>query len=91
MAFTIQFDPQKAQSNFRKHGVRLTDAAAVLGDAQALSIEDHDHDEERWVTLGDDGNGRILVVVYTYRDPNLVRLISARKAQPREIQQYRGG
>ncbi|HLD08411.1 MAG TPA: BrnT family toxin [Methylophilaceae bacterium] len=91
MAFTIQFDPQKAQSNFRKHGIRLTDAATVLSDARALSMEDCDHDEERWITLGEDSNGRILVVVYTYRDPNFVRLISARKAQPREIQQYRGG
>lgn len=91
MAFTIQFDPQKARSNLNKHAVRLTDAATVLSDAQALTLADHDHNEERWVTLGEDSKGRILVVVYTYRDPNFVRLISARKAQPREIQQYRGG
>jgi uncharacterized DUF497 family protein len=54
-------------------------------------MEDNDHDEPRWVTLGDDGNGQILVVVYTYRDPNYIRLISARRATSHEISQYTGG
>ena len=89
--FTIQFDPAKARINLRKHGVHLAQAAAALSDERALSLEDNDHDEKRWVTIGDDGTGRVLVVVYTYRNPNYVRLISARRAQPQEIQQYSAG
>jgi uncharacterized DUF497 family protein len=86
--FQIQFDPAKARSNFKKHGVRLADGEAVLSDPNALTLEDTDHDEQRWVTLGDDGSGAILVVVYTYRNPNYVRLISARRALAHEAQQY---
>jgi len=91
MTFRIQFDPAKARQNLRKHKVRLADAEAVLHDPRALTMEDNDHDEHRWVTLGDDGSGQILVVVYTYRDPNFIRLISARAATPHEISQYAGG
>ena len=90
MKFKIQFNADKAARNLTKHKVRLGDAEAVLYDSSALTLEDNDHDELRWVTIGDAGGGQILVVVYTYRDPNFIRLISARKAQPQEISQYRG-
>ncbi len=87
-SFKIQFDPMKARVNFVKHGVRLTDGESVLSDSNALTIEDYDHYERRWVTIGDDGSGKILVVVYTYRTPNYVRLISVRKALPQEVTHY---
>ncbi|SQF98213.1 Protein of uncharacterised function (DUF497) [Paucimonas lemoignei] len=90
MKTRIQFDAAKATRNFAKHRVRLADAEAVLYDPIALTVEDNDHDEQRWVTIGADGSGQILVVVYVYRDPNFIRLISARKAHPQEISQYRG-
>ena len=90
MKFRIQFDPAKARQNLAKHKIRLTDAEAVLQDPSALTLEDNDHDELRWVTIGNDGSGQILVAVYTYRDPNFIRLISARKAEPQEISHYRG-
>jgi uncharacterized DUF497 family protein len=51
-------------------------------------IEDRDHDEERWVVVGKDAKDRILVVAYTYRDPNFVRIISARLASKSERRQY---
>lgn len=89
--FRIQFDPEKARKNLRKHGVRLADAESVLYDERALTIEDEDHDEQRWVAIGDDGTGRILVVAYTYRDPDYIRLISAREATSHEIEAYYGG
>lgn len=88
--FNIQFDPAKARLNLAKHKVRLADADAAFYDPSALTLEDNDHDEPRWVTIGNDGSGQILVVVYTYRDPNFIRLISARKATPQEIGHYRG-
>jgi uncharacterized DUF497 family protein len=90
MKFRIQFDPAKARHNLAKHKVRLADAEAALHDPNALTLEDNDHDEPRWVTIGDDGSGQVLVAVYTYRDPNFIRLISVRKAEPQEINQYRG-
>jgi uncharacterized protein len=89
-SFSIQFDRFKAKVNLRKHGVRLSEGESVLYDPHALTLEDHLHDERRWVTLGNDGTGQILVVVYTYRDPDFIRLISARKAERHEINEYQG-
>lgn len=86
--FRVQFDPDKAHSNLKKHGVNLADAESVLSDPHALTLEDNNHDEQRWVTLGNDGSGTMLVVVYTYRTPNYIRLISARRALAQEIRHY---
>lgn len=82
-----EWDPAKAASNFQKHGIRFADAVTALEDDLALTIEDSTVEEERWVTLGRDGLGRVLVVVYTWRGEHL-RLISARKATRRERWQY---
>ena len=72
--------PAKAQQNVRTHGVSFADAATALEDQRALTDRDvSSDDEERWVTMGIDGEGRVLVVVYTWRGKNL-RLISARNA-----------
>jgi uncharacterized DUF497 family protein len=51
--------------------------------------EDRSHQEERFVALGMDAFGRTLVVVYIYRDPDTIRLISARQADASERKQYR--
>ncbi|HSM15688.1 MAG TPA: BrnT family toxin [Gemmatimonadales bacterium] len=83
----FEWDPGKAQANRRKHGVDFVDATMVLYDEHALTLADPTPDEERFVTLGLDAFGRILVVVYTWRDDR-IRLISARKATARERQQY---
>jgi uncharacterized DUF497 family protein len=61
----------------------------VLEDDAAITISDEHPNEERFVIIGLDALGRILVVVYTWRGDN-IRLISARKATPRERQQYEG-
>jgi len=83
-----EWDPAKAQSNWKKHGIRFSDAATVLSDERALTIRDpFATAEERWITVGLDALGRILVVVYTWR-AETVRLISARKATPREREAY---
>jgi uncharacterized protein len=61
-----EWDPKKARLNFRKHGIRFADALSVLKDARVLTITEQSADgEERWITLGTDAVGRILVVVYT--------------------------
>lgn len=84
----IEFDPSEAASNVRKHGVGFADAEQALRDPLAVTIEDPDAEsEQRFVTLGMDSLGRVLVVVYTLRGER-VRLISARKASRGESEQY---
>jgi uncharacterized DUF497 family protein len=83
----MRMDPKKAASNLRKHGISFADAVIVLEDEMALTCGDDRPNEKRYVTIGADDVGRILVVVYTYRGTR-IRIISARKATPRERQQY---
>ncbi len=84
----FEWDPGKAATNLAKHGTHFADAIAVFEDDFALTIRDPDlKDEERWITIGVDMLGRILVVVYTWRGEG-IRLISARPATPRERRQY---
>jgi uncharacterized DUF497 family protein len=76
-----EWDPQKAEANRKAHGVGFADAMTVLEDDFALTREDSDAEgEQRFVTLGMDATGTLLVVVYTYREPDIIRLISAWKA-----------
>lgn len=85
---SYEWDPAKAQANFAKHGVRFADAVTVLEDDLALTMRDpFSEEEERWITLGRDAVGRLLVVIYTWRGET-VRLISARPATARETTQY---
>ena len=84
----IEFDPAKARANLAKHKVSFAHAEQVLHDPDAVTIEDPDAlGEQRFVTLGMDALGRILVVVHTPRGDR-IRLISARKASRGEAQQY---
>lgn len=84
----IEFDPAKARANLRKHRVGFADAEQALRDPFAVTIEDPDAEgEQRFVTLGMDSLGRVLVVVHTPRG-NRTRLISARKASKGEVEQY---
>lgn len=83
-----EWDPAKAQANLRKHGIRFADAVTALEDDLALTVGDlHLAGEERWITLGMDGLGRLLVVVFTWR-ADIIRIISARRATPLEHRQY---
>lgn len=84
----IEFDPNKAQANFKKHKISFAHAEQALRDPYAITIEDPDSKgEQRFVTLGMDALGRVLIVVYTPRGDK-IRLISARKASRGEAEQY---
>jgi uncharacterized DUF497 family protein len=83
----VEWDPAKAASNFRKHHVRFADSLAALEDERAITIRDFETDEERWVSIGSDNLGRVLVVVYTLRG-HRIRVISARRATRKERAQY---
>lgn len=75
-----EWDPHKAHLNHEKHGVRFSEQVTSLADERALTMRDVSAEtEERWVTMGLDGFGRLLVVAYTWRGDR-VRIISARKA-----------
>jgi uncharacterized DUF497 family protein len=87
---TYQWDNDKAKANLRKHGIDFADAVSVFSDDLAITIPDERFDEERFITVGMDAFGRVLVVVYTWRG-NEIRLISARKATRRERKQYEEG
>jgi uncharacterized protein len=84
----IQFDPAKAESNFKKHKVSFADAESVFYDPLAIHIQDPDSKEEdRLVAIGLGTTNQVLVVVYTYRGDD-IRLISVRRATRREIKDY---
>jgi len=86
-----QWDPAKAKANVKKHGVEFADAVGVFDDPGALTIEDPDSEEEqRFLAIGLDVLGRLIVVAFTYRGDDL-RLISARKATRKEISIYEKG
>ena len=73
------WDPNKATANLRKHGIHFASAVTALEDERAISVREERSDEERWISLGMDSIGRLLVVVYTWRGDDL-RLISPRPA-----------
>ena len=85
----VEWDPRKASTNLRKHGVDFHEAASVLDDPLSTTFPDPDHslEEARFLTIGASPSGRILVVAHTDRG-DAVRLISARRATPRERKFY---
>ena len=85
----FEWDPLKAEANRRTHGVSFAEAVTVLEDNFALTREDPDAVEElRFVTLGMSNLGNLFVVVYVYREPDVIRVISAWKANKRQRELY---
>jgi uncharacterized DUF497 family protein len=82
-----EWDPEKAATNYARHGVHFADAVGAFEDERALTEPDTTTSEERFRTLGVDFLGRLVVVVYTYRGEN-IRLIHARKATARHRKTY---
>jgi uncharacterized protein len=82
-----QWDKDKAATNLSKHGIDFADAVSVFSDDLAITTQDERFDEERFITIGMDVFGQVLVLVYTFRG-NQIRVISARKATRRERKQY---
>ena len=87
----FEWDPRKAAANLRKHSVSFEEARTVFLDEEALLRPDEDHsdDEDRFLLLGLTGRLRVLVVCHCYRqEDEVIRVISARKANALERQQY---
>jgi uncharacterized protein len=87
---SFEWDPQKAARNLSKHSADFADAVTALEDELALTLDDKYPYEQRFITIGTDALGRVLVVVYTFRG-EVIRIISAREATPRERRQYTEG
>lgn len=93
MQLLFEWDPAKAASNLRKHGLDFDTAAQVFHDPLALTLYDDDHSEqeERWITLGQVESRKLVVVAHTWRENDTttrVRIISARLATKHEERQY---
>lgn len=91
----FEWDRNKSRSNRRKHGVTFETASLVFEDPNQLSIQDRfEGREERWQTMGLINGLAVLIVAHTFGDDGgeeVVRIISARKATPRERQRYYEG
>ena len=90
-ALRFTWDSAKARANVAKHGVSFPEAQTVFLDERARLIDDpdHSHEEARFLLLGLSARLRVLVVVHAYREvTGVIRIISARRATPRERQQY---
>jgi len=88
---SADFNPKKDAANIKKHGVSLSEGDGVLSDPLALTVEDDSaEDEQRFVTIGMNVFGTLMVVVHTpWRDGP--RIISVRKPDPRERRDYEKG
>ena len=93
--YQFEWDPVKARRNLKDHKIAFERGATVFLDPEALSEfdEEHSEEEDRWITLGLDRTGSLLVVCHTYREETAesarIHLISARKATKDEGAQYR--
>jgi len=88
----FEWDPRKAALNLAKHAVSFEEALTAFGDPLAQIVDDPEHSlsEERSILLGQSDRGRLLVVLFTERRAS-IRLISARRATPRERRWYEAG
>jgi uncharacterized DUF497 family protein len=89
MALRFTWDPKKAATNLRKHGVSFKEATTAFDDAHSSTIPDPDHSasEARFLTLGMSQLGRLLVVAHTDRN-DTIRIITARLPTRRERIDY---
>lgn len=88
----FEWDPKKAESNLRKHGVSFEEAATVFEDDLSLTGDDPDHsvNEPRQITFGVSSVGHLLVVLHTERGER-IRIISARLVTSPERKMYEEG
>ena len=85
----FEWGERKNSANRRKHGVSFEEAQTVFYDDRAILTDDPDEDEERFVLLGLSASLKTLVVCHCYREADeVIRIISARKAQKEERRDY---
>jgi hypothetical protein len=84
----FEWDEQKNRANLQKHGIDFADAAEVFASPMLIALDDREeYGEERWIGLGM-LKARVVVVIYTERDEDTIRIISLRKALRHERERY---
>lgn len=89
-----EWDPNKNRKNFKQHSIWFDEAQTIWADPQAVEYfdEEHSEDEDRYIRIGRTTRSKVLLVVYCEReDGGVIRLISARKATPKERRDYEKG
>lgn len=86
----FEWNPEKAESNLRKHRVDFEEAETVFGDPVAKIFDDEEHsfDEKREIIIGNSIQNRLLIVSFTERENDTARIISARLATSKERRDY---
>ena len=86
----FEWDENKALRNDDKHGISFAEATTVFGDPMELTIADPNHStgEYRFLSIGRSNLGNLLVVSYTEREENHIRIISVRRATKHEQKNY---
>lgn len=86
----FEWDEEKAEINLNKHAVSFEEASSVFGDVLAKIFDDEEHsfNERRDAIVGHSNKNRLLIVSYTERENDTIRIISARETTPRERRKY---
>jgi uncharacterized DUF497 family protein len=86
----FEWDEEKASINLKKHGVSFEEAETVFGNPLARIFEDerHSFEERRDGIVGHSDENRLLVVSFTEKENDTIRIISAREATPKERREY---
>jgi uncharacterized DUF497 family protein len=90
MSVQFEWDERKAKANRKKHKVSFEEASSVFGDpiAKIFYDEEHSAEENREIIVGHSSSDRLLVVSFTERGQDVVRIISARVATRNERKSY---
>lgn len=86
----FSWDPRKADSNLRKHGIAFDEAMTVFNDPMALIFDDmvHSEEEHREIIIGFSTLHRLILICFVERSEDTIRIISARRATKAEIKDY---
>jgi uncharacterized protein len=96
LQYNVEWDPEKARINLKKHGISFELASSIFFDPCAVSIFDNEHDEneDRWITMGIAKNGHLILLCHLFKeetkDSSTIRIFSARKATKSEAKNYKG-
>ena len=90
MPFNFEWDEEKARSNWIKHGVSFDEATTVFDDSLGRIFDDelHSTDERREIIIGRSISNRLVVVCFTERSNERIRIINARLRTPKEQKAY---
>lgn len=86
----FEWDEERAAANLKKHGVGFDEAATVFGDSLARIFDDETHslDEKREIIIGRSAENRLLIISFTEKAKDVVRIISVRETTPKERRKY---